>query len=121
MASDAARFGQARLSYYAAAKAGVIALVKSIAQEIGASGVTLNVVSPGATNTELRQQREASLLKQMGEEKYKRRQQTAVRMYALGRIGEPEDVAAAGVLLASDQRSGVTGRVLGGNGGCARP
>src|SRR5262249_39934331 len=47
MASDAARFGQARLSYYAAAKAGVIALVKSIAQEIGTSGVTLNVVSPG--------------------------------------------------------------------------
>src|SRR5215468_11818813 len=40
MASDAARFGQARLSYYAAAaKAGVIALVKSIAQEIGTSGV----------------------------------------------------------------------------------
>jgi NAD(P)-dependent dehydrogenase (short-subunit alcohol dehydrogenase family) len=55
MASDSARLGQARLSYYAAAKGGVIALVKSVAQEVGRSGVTMNVVSPGATNTELRQ------------------------------------------------------------------
>jgi NAD(P)-dependent dehydrogenase (short-subunit alcohol dehydrogenase family) len=121
MASDAARFGQARLSYYAAAKAGVIALVKSIAQEVGASGVTLNVVSPGATNTELRQEREARLLKQMGEDKYKRRQQTVVRMYPLGRIGEPQDAAAAVVFLASDQASWITGQVLSVNGGFAMP
>jgi NAD(P)-dependent dehydrogenase (short-subunit alcohol dehydrogenase family) len=121
MASDAARVGQARLSYYAAAKAGVIALVKSIAQEIGTSGVTLNVVSPGATNTELRQEREASLLKQMGEEKYKRRQQAVVRMYPLGRIGEPEDAAAAAVFLASDQAAWITGQVLSVNGGFAMP
>jgi len=121
MASDAARLGQARLSYYAAAKAGVIALVKSIAQEIGASGVTLNVVSPGATNTELRQEREASLLEQMGEEKYKRRQQTVVRMYPLGRIGEPDDAAAAVAFLASDQAAWITGQVLSVNGGFAMP
>ena len=121
MASDAARLGQARLSYYAAAKAGVIALVKSIAQEIGTSGVTLNVVSPGATNTELRREREASLLKEMGEEKYKRRQQRVVRMYPLGRIGEPEDAAAAVVFLASDQAAWITGQVLSVNGGFAMP
>jgi NAD(P)-dependent dehydrogenase (short-subunit alcohol dehydrogenase family) len=121
MASDAARLGQARLSYYAAAKAGVIALVKSIAQEIGSSGVTLNVVSPGATNTELRQEREASLLKQMGEEKYKRRQQAVVRMYPLGRIGEPDDAAAAVAFLASDQAAWITGQVLSVNGGFAMP
>ena len=121
MASDAARLGQARLSYYAAAKAGVIALVKSIAQEIGTSGVTLNVVSPGATNTELRQEREASLLRQMGDEKYKRRQQTIVGMYPLGRIGEPEDAAAAVAFLASDQAAWITGQVLSVNGGFAMP
>ena len=89
LASDSARLGQARLSYYAAAKGGVIALVKSIAQEVGKSGVTLNVVSPGATNTELRQEREASLRAQMGEEKYQRRVQTVLRMYPTGRLGEP--------------------------------
>ena len=58
LASDAARTGQARHSYYAAAKGGVISLVKSVAQEVGRNGVTLNVVSPGATDTELRQGRE---------------------------------------------------------------
>jgi len=121
MASDAARLGQARLSYYAAAKAGVIALVKSVAQEVGASGVTLNVVSPGATNTELRQEREAGLRRQMGEEKYARRQQAVVRMYPLGRIGEPEDVAAAVAFLASDQAAWITGQVISVNGGFAMP
>ena len=99
----------------------MIALVKSIAQEIGSSGVTLNVVSPGATNTELRQEREAGLLKQMGEEKYKRRQQTVVRMYPLGRIGEPDDAAAAVAFLASDQAAWITGQVLSVNGGFAMP
>ncbi len=121
MVSDAARLGQARLSYYAAAKAGVIALVKSVAQEVGKSGVTLNVVSPGATNTELRQDREASLKAQMGDEKYARRQQAVVRMYPLGRIGEPEDAAAAIAFLASDQASWITGQVLSVNGGFAMP
>ena len=121
MASDAARLGQARLSYYAAAKAGVIALVKSVAQEVGASGVTLNVVSPGATNTELRQEREASLKSQMGDEKYARRQKAVLRMYPLGRIGEPDDAAAAVAFLASDQAAWITGQVLSVNGGFAMP
>ncbi len=121
LASDSARLGQARLSYYAAAKAGVIALVKSIAQEVGKNGVTLNIVSPGATNTELRKEREASLLAQMGEEKYQRRQQTVLRMYPVGRIGEPEDVAAAISFLVSDDASWITGQVMSVNGGFAMP
>ncbi|MFV0295705.1 MAG: SDR family NAD(P)-dependent oxidoreductase [Hyphomicrobiaceae bacterium] len=121
LASDAARLGQARLSYYAAAKGGVIALIKSVAQEVGRSGVTLNVVSPGATNTELRQEREANLLSQMGEEKYARRQKAVVKMYPLGRIGEPEDIGAAIAFLASDEASWITGQVLSVNGGFAMP
>ncbi len=47
MASDSARYGQSRLSYYAAAKAGVIGLVKSIAQEVGGAGITMNIIAPG--------------------------------------------------------------------------
>src|SRR3954462_1498961 len=95
LASDSARLGQARLSYYAAAKAGVIAITKSIAQEVGKSGVTLNVVSPGATNTEMRQERETHMREQMGEKKYQRRVQSVLRLSPLGRIGEPQDVASA--------------------------
>ena len=121
LASDSARLGQARLSYYAAAKGGVIALVKSIAQEVGKSGVTLNVVSPGATNTELRQEREASLREQMGEEKYARRTQSVLRFYPTGRLGEPQDIASAIAFLASSEASWITGQVLSVNGGYAMP
>lgn len=121
LASDSARTGQARLSYYAAAKAGVIALVKSIAQEVGSSGVTLNVVSPGATNTELRAEREAKLLADMGEEKYARRQKTVLRMYPTGRLGEPDDIASAVSFLVSQRTSWITGQVLSVNGGFVMP
>lgn len=121
LASDSARIGQARLSYYAAAKAGVIALVKSVAQEIGRQGVTLNVVSPGATNTQLRMDREASLRSQMGEEKYSRRLKSVLKLYPAGRIGEPEDVASAIAFLCSDEASWITGQVLSVNGGFVMP
>ena len=117
MASDSYKLGQARLSYYAAAKAGVVALVKSLAQELGRSGVNLNIVSPGATNTEMRQERERGLLEQMGPEKYERRQKTVLRMYPTARLGEPEDIAAAVHFLTTDGASWITGQVLSVNGG----
>jgi NAD(P)-dependent dehydrogenase (short-subunit alcohol dehydrogenase family) len=117
MASDSGRLGQARLSYYAAAKGGVMSLVKSVAQEVGRSGVTMNVVSPGATNTELRQEREVSMRAQMGEEKYQKRVKSVLRMYPTGRLGEPEDAAAMITFLLSDQASWVTGQVISVNGG----
>lgn len=121
LASDSARMGQARLSYYAAAKGGVVALTKSIAQEVGSSGVTLNILSPGATNTELRAEREAKMRASMGEEKYARRQQTVLRMYPAGRLGEPDDIAPAVSFLVSKRASWITGQVLSVNGGFAMP
>lgn len=121
LASDAARIGQARLSYYAAAKAGVIGLVKSVAQEVGRQGVTLNVVSPGATNTELRQAREQGLAAQMGEERYARRVRNVLKGYPTGRLGEPEDIGAAIAFLASRRASWITGQVLSVNGGFVMP
>lgn len=121
LASDSARVGQARLSYYAAAKAAVIALVKSVAQEVGDRGVTLNVVSPGATNTPLRMEREESLKQQMGEEKYARRVKNVLRMYPTGRLGEPDDIASAITFLVSDRASWITGQVVSVNGGFVMP
>ena len=117
LASDSARLGQARLSYYAAAKAGVIALVKSVAQEVGRSGVTINVVSPGATNTEMRIEREARMAAQMGPEKYERRTKAVLKMYPLGRVGIPDDIASGILFLASDDAGWVTGQVFSINGG----
>jgi NAD(P)-dependent dehydrogenase (short-subunit alcohol dehydrogenase family) len=121
LASDSARIGQARLSYYAAAKAGVIALVKSVAQEVGKDGITLNVVSPGATNTELRQEREEGMRAQMGDEKYAKRVQTVLKMYPTRRIGEPLDIGSAIAFLVSRNASWVTGQVLSVNGGFVMP
>ena len=117
LASDAARTGQARHSYYAAAKGGVISLVKSIAQEVGRNGVTLNVVSPGATDTELRRDRETEVLNAIGEERYARREQAILRMYPTRRLGKPDDIAAGIVYLCGDDSSWVTGQVLSINGG----
>ena len=117
MATDAARVGQARLSYYAAAKGGVIALVKSLAQEVGRNGITLNVVSPGATNTELRQEREARTRAEIGDDAYRKRSEKVDRMYPLRRIGEPGDHAGMIALLLSDRASWMTGQVVSVNGG----
>jgi NAD(P)-dependent dehydrogenase (short-subunit alcohol dehydrogenase family) len=121
LASDAGRVGGARLSYYAAAKGGVIALIKSVAQEVGSTGVTLNVVSPGATNTPLRMAREERLRAQIGEEKYARRVKSILKMYPIGRLGEPDDIAAAVVFLAGERASWITGQVLSINGGFVMP
>jgi NAD(P)-dependent dehydrogenase (short-subunit alcohol dehydrogenase family) len=117
MASDSYKLGQARLSYYAAAKGGVVALVKSLAQELGRSGVNLNVVSPGATNTEMRRAREEKMLAEIGPEKYERRQKAVLKMYPLGRLGEPHDIAAAVHFLTTDNAAWITGQVLSVNGG----
>jgi NAD(P)-dependent dehydrogenase (short-subunit alcohol dehydrogenase family) len=119
LASDAARTGQARHSYYAAAKGGVISLVKSVAQEVGRNGITLNVVSPGATDTELRQGREKEVLASIGEERFAKREQAILRMYPTRRLGQPDDIAAGIVYLCGDGASWVTGQVLSINGGFA--
>ena len=121
IASDSARTGQARLSYYAAAKAGAIAFFKSLAQEVGRYGITANIVSPSATNTPLRVKREEGFRQAMGEEAYAERVRRVLRMYPLGRLGEPGDVAAAVVYLASEQASWITGQVLSVNGGFIMP
>ncbi len=117
LASDSALIGQARLSYYAAAKGGVIALVKSVAQEVGKYGVTLNVVSPGATNTPVREQRDAALRAELGEARFLAREKKILARYPVGRLGQPDDVAYAVAFLSAEQTSWVTGQVLSVNGG----
>ena len=119
--SDAGRVGQSHLSYYAGAKGGVIAQCKSIAQEVGQHGVTLNVVSPGATNTELRRRREAEVEAQIGAERYAARAAKILRRYPMGRLGEPEDIAAMITFLASRRAGWITGQVISVNGGFVMP
>ncbi|GAA1868802.1 glucose 1-dehydrogenase [Pseudonocardia ailaonensis] len=103
--SDAARVGTWGEAVYAGAKAGVIGLIKSLAREYGKSGVTANVVSPGVTDTPLMRHQDQVVIDKM------------VQLVTLKRIGEPAEVAAAAVFLASRQASFITGQVLSVSGG----
>ncbi|HEY4403706.1 MAG TPA: 3-oxoacyl-[acyl-carrier-protein] reductase [Xanthobacteraceae bacterium] len=92
---------------YAAAKAGMIGLVKSLAQEYAKRNITANCIAPGFIATPMT-------------DKLNEKQRDAIlgRVPA-GRLGEPADVAAATVFLASDEASYVTGQTLHVNGGMA--
>jgi 3-oxoacyl-[acyl-carrier protein] reductase len=98
--------GRPTLGHYGAAKAGVIALTRTAARELGGRGVTANVVSPGYVGTE----RLASTLDAA-------RLDTLARQVPVGRIATPEEVAAVVVFLASEAASYVNGAVLDVHGG----
>lgn len=108
LASDAARVGVSDEAVYAGAKAAVVGFSKSLATEIARSGVRVNVVSPGSTRTPL-------LDTLFTPEDLAKR----VRIIPMGRLGEPEDVAASIVFLALDA-SHVTGQIISVNGGATR-
>lgn len=107
MASSAARLpGLGAPAPYVAAKAGVIALTRQVATEAGRHGVRVNCLAPHTVLTE-------RVAKMMPEER-RRQLQAAV---PLGRLGTPEDVAAAALFLASDSASWLTGVTLDVAGG----
>ena len=107
--SDSGRTGEARLSAYAAAKAGVVGFTKSIAKENARFGIRVNGVSPSTTHTPGSQ---GPLEAWGGEEK-------VVAFYPLGRLGEPSDIANAVLFFASPLTPWVTGQILSVNGGFA--
>jgi len=99
--------GNAGQANYAAAKAGMIGLVKSLAQEVASRGVTVNAVAPGFIDTAMT----AALTDKQKE--------SILAMVPAGRLGSPDDVAAAVVWLASHEAGYVTGQTLHVNGGMA--
>jgi len=99
--------GNAGQANYAAAKAGLIGLTKALAQEVASRGVTVNAVAPGFIIT--------PMTDAIGEAQ--RTKLTSA--IPLGRLGQPSDVAAAVVFLASDEAGWITGATLHVNGGMA--
>lgn len=107
--SEAARLGSKGGAVYSAAKGGVVAFTKSIARENARYGITANAIAPGPIRTPMLEQAVAE-----GGEKLLRAMTEAT---LLRRLGEPEEVAAAALFLASDQASYITGETLGVSGG----
>jgi len=107
IASIVGTTGNAGQANYAAAKAGLVGMSKSLAQESGSRGVTVNVIAPGFVATAM-----TDVLAQAHKDKL-------LGAIPLGRMGTPADIAAAAVYLASDEAAWVTGQTLHVNGGMA--
>src|SRR5437773_1445602 len=105
LTSVVAEMGNAGQAAYAAAKAGVIGLTKSLAREVAARGITVNAVAPGLVETDMT----AGL--------DDRQRSFYTNVIPAGRIATPEDVAAAVAFLASPEAGYITGQVLHVNGG----
>ena len=103
--SVVAQMGNAGQANYAASKAAVEGFTRTLAREVGSRQVTVNCVAPGLIETDMTDMLDERLLNYM------------LDVVPVGRLGQPEDVAAAVVFLASDEASYITGAVLAVNGG----
>lgn len=107
IASVSGVLGNAGQANYAASKAGIIGLTKTVARELASRGITVNAVAPGFVHTEM-----TEVLSDQVKE-------AAVAQIPLGRFGEPEDIANVVAFLASEKADYITGQVLCVDGGMA--
>lgn len=107
MSSVVGIMGNAGQANYAASKSGLIGFTKSLARELGGRGIRVNAVAPGYIATDMTAELNA------------KQQEALQNQIPLGRLGEPEDVAAAVGFLASDASTYITGHVLHVDGGLA--
>jgi len=101
--------GNAGQANYAAAKAGIIGFSKSLAREIGSRNITVNVVAPGFIDTDMTRDLPEDAKSAM------------IADIALGRLGQPQDIAEAVAFLASPAAAYITGETLHVNGGMYMP
>jgi 3-oxoacyl-[acyl-carrier protein] reductase len=105
MSSVVGIHGNGGQANYAASKAGIIGLTKSLAQEVASRGVRVNAIAPGFVNSDMTAAIPAEAKEKM------------IGAIPLKRIGEPEDIAEAALFLASSSSSYITGQVIAVDGG----
>ncbi|MDD3220425.1 MAG: 3-oxoacyl-[acyl-carrier-protein] reductase [Lachnospiraceae bacterium] len=97
--------GNAGQANYAASKAGVIGLTKTMARELCSRGITVNAVAPGFVDTEMTKVLSDDI------------KEAACKQIPLGRFGQPEDIAEMVAFLASDKANYITGQIISVDGG----
>jgi NAD(P)-dependent dehydrogenase (short-subunit alcohol dehydrogenase family) len=102
---DSSRVGESGLAIVAAARAGVVALMKSLARELGRSGTTCNTVSLGLVETD------------HDKDWVEANREKLVKLYPVRRLGQPADIVPMVTLLASPSSGWITGQVLSISGG----
>ncbi len=99
--------GNAGQANYAASKAGIIGLTKTMARELASRGITVNAVAPGFVDTDMTQVLPDSV------------KEAATAQIPLGRFGKPEDIANMVAYLASEKAAYITGQIISVDGGMA--
>ena len=105
ISSVVATSGNAGQTNYSAAKAGMLGFTKSLAREVGSRNITVNAISPGFIDTDM--------TKELAEEQRK----AILSSIPLNRLGEPTEIAATAVFLASPAAADITGETIHVNGG----
>ncbi len=108
IASEAGKVGEKRMVVYSASKGAVIGFTKAFSVEMGRFNVRVNAVCPGVTKTPMTADYTPEQIEKSS------------KFYPLGRLGEPQDIAAAITFLASDQAGWITGQAISVSGGFGR-
>ena len=99
--------GNAGQANYAASKAGIIGLTKTMARELASRGITVNGIAPGFVDTEMTQVLSDEV------------KEAATKQIPLGHFGKPEDIANMAAYLASEKAAYITGQIISVDGGMA--